>query len=97
MKKWAKKNLVEVMLKGQALMMKKAAYVLCEYKNRVPADCGPELYTVIIVQCVATRAHAGTVCGMLFFSRLCRNLYSVATPWGCVFPRESGCFRATLP
>ena len=29
MKKWAKKNLVEVMLKGQALMMKKAAYVLC--------------------------------------------------------------------
>lgn len=67
MKKWAKKNLVEVMLKGQALMMKKAAYVLCEYKNRVPADCGPELYTVIIVQCVATRAHAGTVCGMLSF------------------------------
>ena len=62
MKKWAKKNLVEVMLKGQALMMKKAAYVLCVgIKNRVPADCGPELYTVIIVQCVATRAHAGTL------------------------------------
>ena len=27
--KTAKKNLVEVLLKGQALMMKKAAYVLC--------------------------------------------------------------------
>ena len=34
---------------------------VCGYKNRVPADCGPELYTVIIVQCVATRAHAGTL------------------------------------
>ena len=54
-------NLPEVVLKGQALMMKKAAYVLCGYKNRVPADYGPELYTVIIVQCVATRAHAGTL------------------------------------